>query len=38
MSISNSLLWRGLLAIVIGGVSAVWPNVTVGALVFVFAV
>jgi uncharacterized membrane protein HdeD (DUF308 family) len=38
MSISNSLLWRGLLAIVIGIVSVAWPNVTVGALVIPFAV
>ena len=38
MSISNSLLWRGLLAIVIGVVSVAWPNVTVGALVILFAV
>jgi uncharacterized membrane protein HdeD (DUF308 family) len=38
MSISNSLLWRGLLAIVIGIVSVAWPNVTVGALVILFAV
>jgi uncharacterized membrane protein HdeD (DUF308 family) len=38
MSISNSLLWRGLLAIVLGVVSVAWPNVTVGALVILFAV
>jgi uncharacterized membrane protein HdeD (DUF308 family) len=38
MSISNSLLWRGLLAIVIGIVSVAWPDVTVGALVILFAV
>jgi len=38
MSISNSLLWRGLLAIVIGVVSVAWPNVTVGSLVILFAV
>jgi len=38
MSISNSLLWRGLLAIVIGVISVAWPNVTLGALVILFAV
>ncbi|WP_344113425.1 HdeD family acid-resistance protein [Kribbella alba] len=35
---SKSLLWRGLLAVVIGVVSVAWPNVTVGALVILFAV
>jgi len=38
MSLSASLRWRGLLAIVIGVVSVAWPNITVGALVFLFAV
>jgi uncharacterized membrane protein HdeD (DUF308 family) len=38
MSLSSSLLWRGLLAIAIGIVSIVWPNVTVGAIVILFAV
>jgi uncharacterized membrane protein HdeD (DUF308 family) len=33
-----SLLWRGLLAIVIGVVSVAWPDVTVGAIVILFAV
>jgi uncharacterized membrane protein HdeD (DUF308 family) len=37
MSFSTSLLWRGLLAIVVGIVSVAWPNVTVGALVILFA-
>jgi uncharacterized membrane protein HdeD (DUF308 family) len=37
-SMSKSLLWRGLLAVVIGVVSVAWPNVTVGALVILFAV
>jgi uncharacterized membrane protein HdeD (DUF308 family) len=36
--VSTSLLWRGLLAVVIGVVSVAWPNVTVGALVILFAV
>ena len=38
MSLSTSLFWRGLLAIVIGVVSVAWPNVTVGAIVILFAV
>ena len=37
MSISTSLLWRGLLAIAIGIVSVAWPNITVGAFVILFA-
>jgi uncharacterized membrane protein HdeD (DUF308 family) len=32
------LLWRGLLAIALGVVSVAWPNVTVGAIVILFAV
>jgi uncharacterized membrane protein HdeD (DUF308 family) len=38
MRLSTSLILRGLLAIVIGIVSVAWPNVTVGALVILFAV
>jgi uncharacterized membrane protein HdeD (DUF308 family) len=38
MSLSSSLLWRGLLAIAVGIVSVAWPNVTVGAIVVLFAV
>ena len=38
MSLSNSLLWRGLLAIAVGVVSVAWPNITVGAFVILFAV
>src|SRR5262249_34219983 len=30
-SLSSSLLWRGLVAIVIGVVSVAWPAITVGA-------
>jgi uncharacterized membrane protein HdeD (DUF308 family) len=37
-SISKSLVWRGALAVIIGVVSVAWPNVTVGALVILFAV
>jgi uncharacterized membrane protein HdeD (DUF308 family) len=38
MSLSTSLLWRGLLAIAIGIVSVAWPGITVGAFVILFAV
>ncbi|MEV7007950.1 DUF308 domain-containing protein [Streptosporangium sp. NPDC051022] len=34
---SSSLIWRGILAIIIGMVSVAWPQVTVGAFVFLFA-
>ena len=37
-SLSTSLIWRGLLAIVVGVVALVWPGVTVLALVILFAV
>jgi hypothetical protein len=35
---SKALLWRGLLGIAIGIIAIAWPGVTVGAVVFVFAV
>jgi uncharacterized membrane protein HdeD (DUF308 family) len=38
MSISTSLLWRGLLAIAVGIVSVAWPGITVGAFVVLFAI
>jgi uncharacterized membrane protein HdeD (DUF308 family) len=38
MSLSTSLLWRGLLAIGVGIVSVAWPGITVGAVVILFAV
>jgi len=38
MSLSTSLLWRGLFAVAVGVVSVAWPGVTVGAVVIVFAV
>jgi predicted anti-sigma-YlaC factor YlaD len=37
-SVSSALLWRGFLAIAIGVVSVVWPHITVGAFVILFAV
>lgn len=38
MSLSTSLLWRGLLAVGVGIVSVAWPSITVGAFVILFAV
>ncbi|MFD3583661.1 HdeD family acid-resistance protein [Streptomyces sp. NPDC058683] len=38
LSSPNALLWRGLLAVVIGIVSVTWPGITVGAFVILFAV
>jgi uncharacterized membrane protein HdeD (DUF308 family) len=37
-SMSSALLWRGLLALIIGVVSVAWPGITVGAFVILFAV
>lgn len=37
-SLSNSLLLRGLLALIVGVVAIAWPGVTVYALVIIFAV
>jgi uncharacterized membrane protein HdeD (DUF308 family) len=37
-SLSTTLLWRGILAIVLGVVSVAWPNITIGAFVILFAV
>ena len=37
-SLSSSLLWRGVLTLVIGLVAVVWPNITVGAFVILFAI
>jgi uncharacterized membrane protein HdeD (DUF308 family) len=38
MSLSTSLLWRGLFAVAIGIVSVAWPDITVGAFVVLFAI
>jgi uncharacterized membrane protein HdeD (DUF308 family) len=38
MSLSTSLLWRGIFAVAIGVVSVAWPGVTVGAFVILFAI
>jgi uncharacterized membrane protein HdeD (DUF308 family) len=38
MSLSTSLLLRGLFAIVIGFISVAWPNITIGAIVILFAI
>ena len=35
---TSSLVWRGIFAIAIGVVAIVWPNITVGAFVILFAV
>jgi uncharacterized membrane protein HdeD (DUF308 family) len=37
-TLSKALVWRGLLAIAVGLVSVIWPGITVGAFVIVFAV
>jgi len=36
-SMSTSLLWRGIAAIGVGVVSVAWPDITVGAVVILFA-
>jgi uncharacterized membrane protein HdeD (DUF308 family) len=37
-TISKALIWRGVLAIGIGAVSVIWPDITVGAFVILFSV
>jgi uncharacterized membrane protein HdeD (DUF308 family) len=37
-SLSSSLIWRGVLAVIIGIVALAWPGVTILALVILFAV
>ncbi|MER5666616.1 HdeD family acid-resistance protein [Streptomyces mirabilis] len=35
---TTTLLWRGLLSIALGATSVLWPSITIGAFVIVFAV
>jgi len=37
-SLSTSLIWRGILAVIVGVIALAWPSVTVLALVILFAV
>jgi uncharacterized membrane protein HdeD (DUF308 family) len=37
MSLSRTLLWRGLLGVTIGVIAVAWPGITVGAFVVLFA-
>ncbi|MEU6139481.1 DUF308 domain-containing protein [Streptomyces sp. NPDC047081] len=37
LSSPNTLLWRGLLAVVVGVVSVAWPGITIGAFAILFA-
>ena len=37
-SLSRSLLWRGLLALAVGIIAIAWPNVTIAAVVVIFAI
>jgi uncharacterized membrane protein HdeD (DUF308 family) len=37
-SLSNSLLWRGLLALTVGIIAIVWPGVTLLAVVIIFSI
>jgi uncharacterized membrane protein HdeD (DUF308 family) len=36
--VSNSFIWRGVLALIVGIIALAWPNVTILALVILFAV
>jgi uncharacterized membrane protein HdeD (DUF308 family) len=36
--LTTSLVWRGVLAVAVGAVSVIWPTITVGAFVILFAV
>jgi uncharacterized membrane protein HdeD (DUF308 family) len=37
-SLASPLIWRGLLAILVGVIAVAWPGITVGAFVILFAV
>jgi uncharacterized membrane protein HdeD (DUF308 family) len=37
-SLSRSLVWRGLLAVAVGIIAIAWPNVTISAVVIIFAI
>ncbi|WP_127501092.1 DUF308 domain-containing protein [Actinoplanes solisilvae] len=34
----SSLVWRGVLALVTGVIAVIWPEITVGAFVLLFAI
>jgi uncharacterized membrane protein HdeD (DUF308 family) len=38
LSLSTSMLWRGVVGLAVGIIAIAWPGVTVGAVVFIFAV
>src|ERR1700733_13739558 len=38
MNIRGALVWRGVLAVVVGFIALAWPGITVGAFVILFAV
>ncbi|MFJ3304175.1 HdeD family acid-resistance protein [Streptomyces sp. NPDC086549] len=38
LSSPNALLWRGLLAVAVGVIAVVWPGITIGVCVILFAV
>src|SRR3954468_22924305 len=37
-NLESPVIWRGLLAIVVGVIAVAWPDITVGAFVILFAV
>ena len=37
-SLASPLLWRGILAIVVGVIAVAWPSITIWAFVILFAV